>query len=79
MNLINALVTTRNSTTRYVDIATNPYNQKFSLLVADYLWWSEHEDAIKEWAIATNNSLQLQGMILEFESQEDKMMFLLRW
>jgi hypothetical protein len=49
------------------------------LLISDYSFWIDNEEDIFDWCTESRVQCTLTGMILEFESQEDKMMFLLRW
>lgn len=49
------------------------------LLIADYRYWIDNEQEILDWFSESNIKYAQTGMILEFESNEDKMMFLLRW
>lgn len=64
---------------KYIDAHTNVFNNKRMLLIVDPDWWVKNESEIYSWASATNNSLALNGMIIEFVSHEDRMMFMLRW
>jgi hypothetical protein len=55
---------------------------KFSkpmLLICDYRFWSNNEEQIFDWCTESRVQCTLTGMILEFESQEERMMFMLRW
>lgn len=49
------------------------------LLISDYRFWTDNEEQIFDWCTESRVQCTLTGMILEFESQEDKMMFMLRW
>ena len=49
------------------------------LLVTDYQYFANNENDILDWCKQSNVQCNLMGMILEFGSQEEKMMFLLRW
>jgi hypothetical protein len=64
---------------RYIDAHINVYNQKHMLLIVDPEWWVNLENDIAEWCSMTDNSLKLSGMVIEFDTKEDKMMFMLRW
>jgi hypothetical protein len=55
---------------------------KFSnpmLLICDYRFWHNNEEQIFDWCTESRVQCTLTGMILEFESQEERMMFMLRW
>lgn len=64
---------------KFIDAHVNVNNHKHMLLIVDPEWWTNNESLIVDWCTATDNSLNLTGMILEFDSKEDKMMFMLRW
>jgi hypothetical protein len=49
------------------------------LLVTDYSYYTTNEKEIHEWCKNSDITCKLTGMILEFGSAEEKMMFLLRW
>ena len=49
------------------------------LLITDYGYYTENESDMLEWCRESNVRLNCTGMILEFGSKEDKMMFMLRW
>lgn len=49
------------------------------LLICDYKYWTDNEEDIFDWCTESRVQCKLTGMILEFESQQDKMMFMLRW
>ena len=51
------------------------------LIIIDYNWWSANEQEIHEW-MAANLPRGIHhrfGMIVSFENDQDRMMFLLRW
>jgi len=59
----------------------SPLTRQQMLLIADYMWWTDNETAILEWM---DNNLprgrdHQQGMILTLDSEQDLLMFLLRW
>jgi hypothetical protein len=49
------------------------------LLICDYKFWTDNEVQILDWCTQSRVQCKLTGMILEFDSQQDKMMFMLRW
>ena len=49
------------------------------LLITDPSYYLDNEPAILDWCRSSNVQCSKAGMILEFGSQEEKMMFLLRW
>lgn len=53
----------------------------YLLMIADYMWWTNNEREILNWM---NDNLprgidHQQGMVLTFDSDKQRMMFLLRW
>lgn len=60
-----------------------PYNlhYKYGLMIQDYMWWTENEREILNW-MAENLPEGIdhqQGMTITFDTDKDRMMFLLRW
>jgi hypothetical protein len=49
------------------------------LLIIDPKYYTDNKRAMVDWARQTNVQYKQTGMILEFDSKEDKMMFMLRW
>ena len=51
------------------------------LLIEDYMWWTENEREILNWMAANlpRGIDHQQGMTITFDSDKDRMMFLLRW
>ena len=49
------------------------------LLISDFIFWYQNEEEIFDWCTKSRVQCTLTGMILEFDSQEDKMIFMLRW
>jgi len=49
------------------------------LIITDPGYYLDNEPAILDWCKSSNVQCTKAGMILEFGSQEEKMMFLLRW
>ena len=52
-----------------------------TLLVADYNWWHNNREEVESWMKENlSQGLQhLRGMIIKFDSDEDRVMFLLRF
>lgn len=52
-----------------------------TLFVSDYKWWCSNQEEIETWMRENlpNGTSHLQGMVLSFESVEDRAMFLLRF
>jgi hypothetical protein len=49
------------------------------LLIVDHKYYTENEDAMLDWCKQSSVHYTRTGMLLEFDTQEDRMMFLLRW
>ena len=51
------------------------------LMVNDYQWWTENEREILNWMVQhlPRGIEHQQGMTIEFDSDQDRMFFLLKW
>ena len=59
----------------------SPVTRQQLLVIADYMWWTENETEILSWMdinLPRGRDHQ-QGMILTLDSEQDLMLFLLRW
>lgn len=65
--------------TKYVDAYVSRYQNYHLLLVTDANWYLDNEEEMKTWSEETGVEFALNGMVLEFKTQEEKMMFMLRW
>lgn len=68
-----------NKPAKRFQLVTSMYN--YSLMIEDYMWWTDNEREILNWM---NDNLprgidHQQGMVLTFDTDEQRMMFLLRW
>ena len=61
--------------------ARSPFGTNHMLLIQDYMWWTDNEREILNWMAANlpRGIEHQQGMIVTLDSEEDRMMFLLRW
>jgi hypothetical protein len=63
-------------------LASGPQDtQNYLLMIVDYMWWSDHEHEIHDW-MEENLSGGIdhqQGMVIRFDTDQQRMMFLLRW
>lgn len=59
----------------------SPLSGQQILMIADYMWWTANEPEILSWMDANlpRGRDHQQGMILTMDSEQDLMMFLLRW
>lgn len=64
---------------KFIEAKMNAYTKAPLLLIADPSYWATNEGEIVDWFESSNIKYYLKGMVLEFESNEDRMMFLLRW
>lgn len=63
-------------------LASHPYSgQRCLLMIVDYMWWTENEREILNWMEDNlpNGIDHQQGMVLTFDSEKQRMMFLLKW
>ena len=60
-----------------------PFNlhHRHGVMIADYRWWHENEREILNWMAEhlLRGIEHQQGMTVEFDSEQDRTMFLLRW
>jgi hypothetical protein len=60
-----------------------PYNlhYKSGLMIQDYAWWHDNEREILNWMAEhlPRGIEHQQGMTVTFDTDQDRMMFLLRW
>lgn len=62
-------------------LGRGPIDKSILLFIEDYVWWTVNEREILNW-MATNLPRGIehqQGMVLTFDSEQDRVMFLLRW
>jgi hypothetical protein len=62
-------------------VAPDPLHYKSYVMIQDYQWWTANEREILNWMVGhlPRGIEHQQGMTVEFESEQDRMMFLLRW
>lgn len=61
--------------------ASSPVSNQPMLLIVNYMWWTEYEKEIHAWM---NKNLprgteHQQGMVLSFDSEQERAWFLLKW
>ena len=49
------------------------------LFISDYKWWCDNQEEIETWMKENLPGLRRQGVLLSFDSVEDRAMFLLRF
>lgn len=59
----------------------SPLSKQQILLIADYMWWTANESAILNWMDANlpRGRDHQTGMIVSFDSDQDLLLFMLRW
>jgi len=59
--------------------ATSPIDGQLSLIIEDYVFWVENIKEIEEWMKLYKTTIKQAGMVISFENDADRTMFLLRW
>ena len=59
--------------------ATSPIDKDILLIIEDYVFWTQNQTAIIEWISTHGSGIRQEGMVLHFEHDADRTMFLLRW
>ncbi len=49
------------------------------LIIEDYAWWVQNQTALEQSIQQFEGRVVQQGMIINFDSVEDRTMFMLRW
>ena len=52
---------------------------QYLMIIRDARFWMDNEEAIRDWYRAADMTLDLQGMVLRFDSEEDRLAFRLAW
>lgn len=67
---------------RFIDaksISTATTEMDYAFIIADYVWWVDHEAEILDWFKQSEIEYSLQGMVLYLTNNDDFLMFRLRW
>ena len=59
--------------------AKGPLDGELLLIIEDYVYWVQNQTAIESWMFEYGARIRQQGMVLHFENDSDRTMFLLRW
>ena len=59
--------------------ATSPIDRDLLLIIEDYAYWVLNQTEIEQWIADSNGAITQQGMVVHFDTEEDRTMFLLRW
>lgn len=54
-------------------------NNEFSLIVVDYMFYTENQHHIEKWLNECPSGWTIEGSILFFKTDYDRLLFLLRW
>jgi hypothetical protein len=57
----------------------SPLDRQVMLIIEDYAWWVQNQDALEASIQSFEGRVRQQGMVINFDSVEDRTMFLLRW
>jgi len=57
----------------------SPLNGQVMLIIEDYAWWVQNQDALEASIQSFEGRVRQQGMVINFDSVEDRTMFMLRW
>lgn len=57
----------------------SPLNGGVMLIIGDYAWWVQNQDALEASIESFEGRVRQKGMIINFDNVEDRTMFLLRW
>lgn len=57
----------------------SPLNRQVMLIIEDYAWWVQNQTELEESIRSFNGRVRQQGMIINFDSVEDRTIFLLKW
>lgn len=55
------------------------HNGQLSLIIEDYVHWVQNQTAIEAWIEQHGSGIRQEGMMLYFDHDADRTMFLLRW
>jgi hypothetical protein len=64
---------------KFIPLNADFKNKNSMLLVADYKFYNEKEKDIIVWTEQSLKSFDRQGMILEFDNDEDRLLFIMKW
>ena len=59
--------------------AKSPMDGELMLIIEDYVHWVQNQTAIEAWIEQHGSGIRQQGMVLHFDHDADRTMFLLRW
>ena len=57
----------------------SPLNRQVMLIIEDYAWWVQNQAELEASIRSFEGRVRQQGMVINFDSVEDRTMFMLRW
>jgi len=57
----------------------SPLDRQVMLIIEDYAWWVQNQTALEQSIQSFEGRVRQQGMVINFDSVEDRTIFLLRW
>jgi hypothetical protein len=57
----------------------SPVNRQVMLIIEDYAWWVQNQAELEASIRSFEGRVRQQGMVINFDSVEDRTMFMLRW
>jgi hypothetical protein len=57
----------------------SPLNGQVMLIIEDYAWWVQNQTALEQSIQLFEGRVRQQGMVINFDSVEDRTMFMLRF
>ena len=59
--------------------AKSPVDGELMLIIEDYVHWVQNQTEIEAWIVEYGSGVRQEGMVLHFEHDADRTLFLLRW
>jgi hypothetical protein len=57
----------------------SPLNKQVMLIIEDYAWWVQNQEALEASIQSFEGRVRQQGMIINFDNVKDRTIFLLKW
>jgi hypothetical protein len=57
----------------------SPLNRQVMLIIEDYAWWVQNQAELEASIRSFEGRVRQQGMVINFDSVEDRTIFLLKW
>lgn len=59
--------------------AMSPLTGAHMLIIEDFIYWTHHQEDIEAWLKEHGSSIRQEGMIINFDNDADRTLFMLRW